>query len=401
MSYSEPVELKISEDELLKKIHTLPNHPSWIPYRTSYFKKDWGFCCTQNLIKSKKFLGPFKVKIESRLDKKGELNWLECVKSGKVKDEILISSYCCHPSLANDNLSGLIASILLFEYLLSIKTKYSYRLVIAPETIGAISFLSQANTKQIIGGMILTCVAGPGKHSIKEAFDNQHWINKAAHNALKKSVGENYITYPFIPDGSDERQYSTPGFRIATPSIHKSKYYTYPEYHTSADNLSFISISSLNQTLEIYKQWIDNIESYHEKDYLKINNEFNFDRNQKKHLKVPNKQMKKSGSNLCYPKMLNQFCELQLGKRGLYPDIGGTLNQTAHHENKLGNQKRTFDFDKDIVLTGAHIDAFHWLMHLADGKNSNHEIAKKSGLSLQIINESISALFEKKLVLIK
>ena len=135
-------------------------------------------------------------------------------------------------------------------------------MLIAPETIGAISFLSQAKTNNFIGGMILSCVAGPDQISIKEGFDKNHWINKAAHHAIKKSIGDNYITYPFTPDGSDERQYSSPGLRIVTPSIHKSKYYEYEEYHTSADNLNYISSKSLLETLNVYKEWINLIETY-------------------------------------------------------------------------------------------------------------------------------------------
>ena len=113
----------------------------------------------------------------------------------------------------------------MFEYLTTIDTKFTYRLLICPETIGAIAFLSQAKTDLIRGGMIVTCVAGPDRVSIKQGFDTEHFINKAAHLALEKYAGSQYTTYPFVPDGSDERQYSTPGFRIVTPSIHKSKYY--------------------------------------------------------------------------------------------------------------------------------------------------------------------------------
>jgi len=255
VSYSEPVKQIIDTESLLEKIHTLPDHPDWIPYRTSYYKRNWGFCCEHNLLSSKKFTGPFEVKIDSNFDDKGQMNWLECSKIGELKDEIIISTYCCHPSLANDNLSGLVAATLLFEYISKRKTKYSYRLVIAPETIGSVAFLSQANTKNIIGGMIMTCVAGPGNFSIKEGFDKNHWINKSALHAVDEYTNSNFDIFPFVPDGSDERQYSSPGFKIVTPSIHKSKYYEYDEYHTSADNLDFISSENLFKSLEINISW--------------------------------------------------------------------------------------------------------------------------------------------------
>ena len=136
-----------------------------------------------------------------------------------------------------------------YEELSSINTRFSYRLVIAPETIGTIAFLSQANIESIEGGMILSCVAGPDRFSIKNGFDENHFINKAAHLALG-IVGDNYDVYPFVPNGSDERQYSSPGIRKVTPSIHRSKYHEYDEYHTSADNLDFISIDSLQSLFQ-------------------------------------------------------------------------------------------------------------------------------------------------------
>ena len=273
MSYSEPIDKTIEEDELRKHIHTLPSYPDRIPYRTSYYNKNWGFCCSDNLLKSEHFFPPFKVHIDSSFNPSGNLSWLECIKKGRTEDEILISTYCCHPSLANDNLSGIILAAFLFEYLSKLDTKFTYRLVVLPETIGAVSFLAQAKTKNIIGGMILSCVAGPDDLSIKEGFDPNHFMNESAHMALKSHVGEEYLTYPFTPDGSDERQYSSPGFRIVTPSIHKSKYYEYNEYHTSADDLSFVKSESLIETLEVHKNWINLIESF------------------------------------CYPKRINAFCE--------------------------------------------------------------------------------------------
>jgi aminopeptidase-like protein len=362
MSYSAPVDKIVSKEVLLDHLYTVPKHPDWIPYRTSYYKKNWGFCCPHSLIESEKFSGPFEVKIDSHHDSKGSLNWLECLKHGETEDEILISTYCCHPSLANDNLSGIVASIFLFEYLSQLKTRYTYRLVIVPETIGAISFLSQANTKKIVGGMILSCVAGPDEFSIKEGFDKNHWVNQAAHFALNKVVGDSYKVYPFEPAGSDERQYSTPGFRIVTPSIHKSKYHEYEEYHTSADNLDFISLEALTKTIEVHKEWINFIESY------------------------------------CFPKRSQMSCEFQLGHRDLYPSIGGSTSQSAHVENSRGFSFRRFDFNQQVEIKASHLPAFKWLMHLADGSLTNFEIAEKSGLPLTIVNESIAAMYQKKLV---
>lgn len=364
VSYSIPFDGILSESELLKKIHTIPAKPQWIPYRTSYYNRDWGFCCEHSLISGGEFNGPFEVVIDSDLNYNGELNWLEIYKRGESDEEILISTYCCHPSLANDNLSGCIAATLLFNKIQNIETKYSYRLVIVPETIGSIAFLAQADRKKIVGGMVVTCVGGPGKISIKEGFDSSHWINLAAHHALNDATNGDYLKYPFVPDGSDERQYSSPSIRIVTPSIHKSKYYEYDEYHTSADNLGFISAESIETALNVYIKWVENIESY------------------------------------CNPVRKMGYCEYQLGKRGMFPQIGGTLNQPVHHENCDGYQNRGFDLDQSTKITGNHLDAFNWCMHLADGTNSNFDISLKSGISLKIINEALG-IFSKNGLIIK
>ena len=287
--------------------------------------------------------------------------WLEDVKFGKSKEEILISSYFCHPSLANDNLSGFVLAALLFKFLKSIETRYTYRLVIVPETIGALAYLKKSDLTNTVGGMVLSCVGGPGNFSLKEGFNKDHWVNKAAHFALKECSKENYIVYPFDPEGSDERQYSSPAFRIVTPSIHKSKYYEYAEYHTSADNLEFISALSIQDAFDVYRKWIDNLESY------------------------------------CFPRRTMTQGEYQLGKHGLYPEIGGTLNQQAYsHENN--EERRKLFFDKEMVLNRKILQKMYWLMHLADGKTSNFDIAEKSGGNLDDVNRAIAIMLQKKLV---
>lgn len=349
VSYSAPIDKIVEKKELLEHIHTIPEFPDRIPYRTSYYTRNWGFCCKHELLQHPDFCGPFKVHISSTFKNNGELNWLEDYHEGEKKDEILISSYCCHPNLANDNLSGMVLAAELFKHIKKQKTKFSYRLVILPETIGAISFLHQADLQNIIAGCVVTCVAGPGKFSIKQGFDTNHWINKSAHLALQSIVDADYITYPFIPDGSDERQYSSPGVRIVTPSIHKSKYYEYDEYHTCADDLSFISASNLNETLIVYKKWFSLIES------------------------------------LCYPKRTNLFCEYELGRRNLYPGLGGSIKQPAN-------------FSQKKLISDENLDAFHWLMHLADGKKSNFDIAEASGLDIEMINDSINLFREASLL---
>ena len=349
-SHSCPVDKVVDEQELIAHLHTLPERSKWIPYRTLYYKEDWAFCCTQDLVNSSDFIGPFKVKVDSERYS-GHLNWLECLKKGDLKQEIVISTYCCHPNLANDNLSGLVAACLIMRELRSINTRFSYRLVIAPETIGTIAFLSQANIESIKGGMILSCVAGPDRFSIKNGFDENHFINKAAHLALRSIVGDNYDVYPFVPNGSDERQYSSPGIRKVTPSIHRSKYHEYDEYHTSADNLDFISIDSLQESISVHLAWIKNIESF------------------------------------CIPIRTQLSCEFQLGKRNLYPSVGGSISQPIASKKSGNVQSELLGLNKKIEVTHDHVKAFSWLMFMCDGSNSNFDISTRSGIELSLIND--------------
>ena len=355
VGYSSPVEGVFSKKKLLKHLHYLTDRPNWIPYRTSYYKKYWGFCVKKTLLKSKDFVGPFYVKIDSSLKKKGNLIYGEAFKKGKSDKEILLSTYCCHPSLGNDNLSGLITASLLFNYIKKFKTNFSYRLIIVPETIGSICFLHKNEINKIKAGTIITCTAGPDKLSIKESFDSSHWINKLTHRVLKSSTNGNYITYKFKPDGSDERQFSSPGFKINTPSIHKSKYYEYSEYHTSADNLDFIKSKYLITTLNVYKKW------FHQVDKNII------------------------------PERLMKNCEFKLDKYNLYPKIGGSINQKIIKSKKIKN----FKTKDSLNITEENIECFKWIMHLADGNHTTEDIARISGKSIKLINQSIN-LFEKK-----
>lgn len=355
MGYSKSFKGTIKKKELLKHLHSLKKYPDWIPYRTSYFSKNWGFCVTENFKKSKDFIGPFKVNIKTSCNNKGSLIYAEAYKKGTTKKEILLSTYCCHPSLANDNLSGLLTASLLFKYISKTKTKFSYRLLIAPETIGALCFLNHQKTENILGGSIFSCTAGPGKLSMKESFNKNHWINETTRLALKQFTKNNFKIYPFIPDGSDERQFSSPSFRINTPSVHKSKYYEYAEYHTSADNLNFISLDNFLITLNFYKKWFHLIEKQN------------------------------------IPIRTSSFGEFQLGKRGLYPNIGGTIKQTANKKNRLSK-------GNSYLIRNNDLDAFHWIMHLADGTKSIEQISKISGIKLKDINHSLNIFKEKKLI---
>ena len=341
VSFSTPVHEVLDESELLQKLHYLENHSEWVPYRTSYYKEDWGFCCAFSLIASDEFIGPFEIFIDSELNYEGDLVWSEAFHKGSSNQEILISTYACHPSMANDNLSGPVTARLFYDYITKFETKYSYRFIVIPETIGALCFLNNHKSpKNIVAGFVVTCTAGPGKFGIKLAFDESHWINDFSISALNKS-GNLFDVYPFVPDGSDERQYAAPGFRIPTVSLTSDKYYEYPEYHTSADNLEFVSVDRLLEVLAIHKR------VFHE-----IEDSF-----------IPIRTSNKG--------------EYQLGKRNLFPNLGGSIYQGAIAPNS------------DLLELESRIDAFGWIMHLADGRRSIENIAARSKLPINVILESV------------
>ena len=339
VSYSTPIDKIVSFDELDKHLFYLKEKPEAIPYRTSYYKRNWGFCLSYNQYKKLDKNKKYHVYIDSTLNDKGKMVYGELYKKGKSKKEILISSYICHPSLANDNLSGLLLSCFLFKTLFQMNTYYSYRLLLIPETIGAIAWLHQNSTKNIKGGLVISCVAGPGPLGYKKTYLGNHEIDKA----IKYALNKNYIEYKFEPIGSDERQYSSPAFKIPIGTITKSKYYEYDEYHTSLDNLNFISSKNLLKSLNAYIKTIHYLES-----------------------------------NKKYKRKFNQ-CEFMLSKlNNIYPDTGGTISP----KNK-----------------GNILDAISWLSFGCDGNNSLFDIQEMSNLPIDDLIYSLNILQKNKLIL--
>ena len=289
VSYSKPINKMLNWSELEIHLHKHDILPCAIPYRTSYYERNWGFCVTHSQyaeIKAQK--GLVSVLIDSEL-KPGSLSYGEYLIRGKSPKEILISTYFCHPSMANDNLSGVVLTAMLAKHISKLKgLKWSYRIIFIPETIGAIAYcsLNENIVKNIDFGMIVTNVGGPGNFSYKQSWNSSHFINSLTEKVLEKTK-EDYVVYPFDIHGSDERQFSSPGFRINCISIFKDKYYEYPEYHSSLDNLEFISASSINKSYQIYTNLIDQIEN--QSIYRRIE---------------PN-------------------CEIMLSRHNLYPKLGG------------------------------------------------------------------------------
>lgn len=283
MGYSTPVDCIISLEELDKHIYSLIEQPDWIPYVTSYYKERWGFCMSHNQRQSLK-PGDYHVVIKSELFN-GSLTYGELLVPGKSEKEIFLSTYVCHPSMANNELSGPVVQLELAKWLLAEKNrKYSYRLIWVPETIGSISYLSKnidIMKKNIIAGYNLTCVGDDRAVSYVASRKGNTLADTAAKNILHFMAPE-YKYYNFLHRGSDERQYNAPGVDLPVCSICCSKYHEYPEYHTSADDLNFISPAGLEKAFNIYKAIIEALE--HNAKYK-----------------------------------VNCLCEPQLGTRGLYP----------------------------------------------------------------------------------
>ena len=283
VGYSIPVDEIVSFDVLNQHLYSLPDYPDWIPYVTSYYKEHWGFCMTHNQRLALKD-DMYHVVIKSKLFC-GSLSYGELLIPGKSDKEIFLSTYVCHPSMANNELSGPVVQLQLAKWLLAQKErKYSYRLVWIPETIGSITYLSrhlEEMKKKVIAGYVLTCVGDERAISYVGSRKENTLADVAAKNVLH-FMAPDYKYYNFLHRGSDERQYNAPGVDLPVCSICCSKYHEYPEYHTSADDMTFITPKGLERAYTIYKAIIKAIE--HNAKY-KVN---------------------------CY-------CEPQLGSRGLYP----------------------------------------------------------------------------------
>ncbi len=250
LNYSIPIHKKVKLKELQEHLFTLPDYPDWIPYRTSYHNKEWGFCMAYNQFKALKD-EVYEVKVDSKLEK-GSLTYGEYFLKGQSEDEILISTHICHPSLANDNLSGIAVAAFVAEILGSLKTKFSYRFLFIPGTIGSITWLSLNEDKieKIKHGLVLTLLGDEGAFSYKKSRNGDRIIDNIVENCLKHAK-DDYKILDFSPYGYDERQFCSPGYDLPVGRLSRSVHGEFPEYHTSADNLNFIKQDKLVDSLEI------------------------------------------------------------------------------------------------------------------------------------------------------
>lgn len=327
LNYSTPVCATLSFPELREHIFTLPEQPDLIPYRTSYYQADWGFCMSQNqLLELEEIGGDFEVVIRSRLEP-GSLTWAEYTHRGATDDEILLTTHVCHPSLANDNCSGLALLTLFARELRKRKTRYSYRLLVIPGTIGSLAWLAENEQRldKIKAGLVLTGVGDPNGPTYKRSRQGAAKIDRAVEHVLKHSGGD-YKVIDFFPYGYDERQFCSPGFNLPVGLFQRGQFGTYPEYHTSADNLSFISGDRLAESYATILDATDILE--HDRTLLNLN-----------------------------PKG-----EPQLGRRGLYGKIGGTADAWRSQLAML------------------------WVLNLSDGEHSLLDIADRAALPFREIH---------------
>lgn len=324
LNYSAPVRTRLPLHELKKNIFTLPDQPDLIPYRTSYYQERWGFCMAHNAMLALPD-GEYEACVDADLAP-GSLTYAEHVHAGEREEEVLLQAHICHPSLANDNCSGIALLSHLAAAMQGLRTKYTYRFLFAPGTIGAITWLEQ-NRKtagRIKHGVVLSCVGDAGGPTYKRTWRGDAMIDRIMTHVLRQSApGANIID--FFPYGYDERQYNSPGFRLDVGLFQRSQFATFPEYHTSGDNLEFIAPAHLEASMRMIGQAIEVLEC-----------------------------------DACYASTAPEG-EPQLGRRGLYSSIGG---------------------DKDGYSRNM---AMLWVMNMSDGRHSLLDIAERANLPFEIV----------------
>jgi aminopeptidase-like protein len=337
VGYSTPIRRRMPLAELKEHLATIPEHPDWIPYRTSYYRDAWGFCLSHNSLLELED-GEYEVCIDSTLED-GHLAYGEYLIAGERDDEVLISTHVCHPSLANDNLSGVAVATLLARTLGEQPRRLSYRFLFVPGTIGAIAWLSENRSavSRIKHGLVLTGVGDAGSPTYKRSRRGNAAIDRAVEHVLRHSGG-GYQVIDFSPYGYDERQYCSPGFDLPVGCFMRTPWGRYPEYHTSADDLDFVRPEALADSLETVLAALSVVES----DATYVN--------------------------------LNPYCEPQLGRRGLYRAAGGRKDESV----------------RELALL--------WVLNLSDSRHSLLDIAERSGLEFAAVRAAADTLFDHELL---
>jgi aminopeptidase-like protein len=331
VNYSIPVRERMSLEKLRPHLYTLPDRPTWVPYRTSYYEDAWGFCLTDEQLEAMPE-GEYEVCIDSTLAP-GSLTYGELVLPGKTDDEILISTHVCHPSLCDDNLSGVAVSVFLARELAEHRDgRYTMRFLYAPGTIGAITWLAEnkEGAKKIRHGLTLTCLGDGHPFTYKRTVGGDATIDRAVAHVLSTSGLPSQVI-DFFPYGYDERQYNSPGFRIEVGSLMRGRHGEFPEYHTSGDNLAFVSAARLAESLGILRDIVDVLQ-----------NDTKYENT-------------------------SPWGEPQLGRRGLYRAMGGTSIPNLQF-------------------------AMLWVLNLSDGRHSLLDIARRAKMSFAAIRTAADLL---------
>lgn len=331
LNYSVPFRGRLSLEELKKHLYSLPEQPSLVPYRTSYYSEKWGFCLADDELRRLR-PGEYEVLVDTSLED-GALTYGEYVVPGASSDEVLVSSHCCHPSLCNDNLSGIALSVALARLLGAMRPRYTYRFLFAPGTIGAIAWLArnEAHTERVKHGLVVACVGDAGALTYKRSRRGDAEIDRAAAHVLGHS-GEPFSIRDFVPAGYDERQYCSPGFDLAVGSLTRTPHGEYPEYHTSGDDLAFVSVPALVRSVRRYLEIFEVLEG--NRTYVNLS-----------------------------PK-----CEPRLGKRGLF---GSGLGGVGYETSQL---------------------ALLWVLNQSDGRHTLLDIAERAKLPFHVVRGAADAL---------
>ncbi len=331
VSYSEPVATTLTLDELDARLHSIPERPEWIPYRTSYYRRSWGFCLRDSVRRALR-PGDYRIEIRSSLAP-GSLTYAELLLPGRTDDEVLFFTHVCHPSLANDNTSGMAVATALAAWIAAAPRRYTYRFVFAPGTIGSLCWLhaNEPALGRIRAGLVLGLLGDPAGLTYKTSRDGDAYTDAVAGYVLSRAEPERSTLVPFTPYGYDERQFCSPGFNLPVGRLTRSANGTYPEYHTSADDLGFIRPEQLESSLDACRSFVEVLED----DARYLNRS---------------------------PKG-----EPRLGKRGLYGAVGG--HSPAEREY-----------------------AMLWLLNQSDGTRSLLDVARRSGLDFGVLREAAAAL---------
>jgi aminopeptidase-like protein len=331
LNYSVPIHRTMSLAELRPHLFTLPETPDWIPYRTSYYRETWGFCLSHHQLEAMTD-GEYEVCVDSTLES-GHLTYGEYRIQGATDDEVLISCHSCHPSLCNDNLSGMATAAGLARLLGVASLRYSYRFLWVPGTIGSITWLArnEAVLPRIKHGLVLSCLGDDGPFNYKRSRRGNADVDRAVEHVLRHSE-HNFEVVDFTPYGYDERQYCSPGINLPVGCFMRTPNGRYPQYHTSADDLDLITPAALGESLRQLLRVIQVFE--------------------------------KNGHYM----NLNPKCEPQLGRRGLYRQMGGVKDASAREMAML------------------------WVLNLSDGQHDLLDIAARSGIPFGQISLAVDAL---------